>query len=102
MEVGVSRWGRTTFRGRRESHWLGIPNAGNLRLIEEGNGAGKIHQSASAGDHQAQGVRGKRRACGARTRLSCAQIRSAKNSYSRQLLVEPEAVLRRAAYQGAR
>jgi hypothetical protein len=47
MVVGVSRLGRATFPGLRESYRLGTPNAGNLRLIEEGNGAGQIYQSSS-------------------------------------------------------
>jgi hypothetical protein len=32
MKAGVSRGGRATFPGLRESYRLGIPNTGNLRL----------------------------------------------------------------------
>jgi hypothetical protein len=48
MRAGVSRWGRATFPSQRESYRLGTPNAVNLRLIEEGNGAGQIYQSSAA------------------------------------------------------
>jgi len=48
MAAGVSRLGRATFPGQRESYRLGTPSVGNLRLIEEGNGAGQIYQSSAA------------------------------------------------------
>jgi len=32
MATGVSRMGRATFPGQRESYRLGTPNAGNVRL----------------------------------------------------------------------